>query len=97
MTALRTCGAIICILMSAYILIMKWGCVIKSGINKHKGIDRHHSTVPVVSIIFAVALAYPLYPYTPKWWIFLIPVLDIGNWILVIGLPWAIYKGAFRR
>ncbi len=97
MTVLRTSSAIICILISVYILIMNWGCVIKNIRNKRKGIDRHHSTVPLVSIVFAVALAYPLYPYTPKWWIFIIPILDIGNWILIIGLPWAIYKGAFRR
>jgi len=97
MTSLRLGGAIICILISGYIAAMNWGCIIKNARNRREGVDRHHSTVPIVSILFAAAIAYPLFPFTPKWWIWLIPVLDIGNWILIIGLPWAIAKGAFRR
>lgn len=97
MTVLRATGAIICLLVSTYVLVLNWTCVGKNILNQRKGIDRHHSTIPLLSLIFAGAIAYPLFPYTPKWWTFLIPVLDIGNWILAIGLPWAVFKGAFRR
>ncbi len=84
-------------LLAAYIVVMNWGCVIASERNKRKGIDKHHSTVPFISLILAGVLAYPLYPFTPKWWIGIIPAVDIGNWMLVIGLPWAIARGAFKK
>ena len=81
----------ILLLFAAYIVVMNWGCVIVSMRNKSKGIDRHHSTVPLVSFIFAGAFAYPLFPFTPKWWIVIIPILDIANWWIIIALPWLIF------
>ena len=26
-----------------------------------------------------------------------IPAVDIGTWMLIVGLPWAIVTGAFKR
>jgi len=97
MNALRTIAASLLILFSAYVALMNWGCVVVSMINKRKGIDKHHSTVPLVSLICAGMLAYPIYPYAPKWWITMIPAIDIGNWMLIIGLPVAIFQGMFRK
>lgn len=83
-------------LLAAYVAAMNWACVIASEINRRKKIDKHHSTVPAVSLILA-GLAYPLYPFSPRWWIGLIPILDVGTWMLIIGLPWAIAHGAFKK
>ena len=87
MTILRASIAGIVMLLAAHIAVMNWRCVIASEINKRKGIDKHHSTVPLISLILAGVVAYPLYPFTPKWWIGIIPAVDIGTWMLIIGLP----------
>jgi hypothetical protein len=84
------------VLFGAYITILNWGCVIGSLMNKRRGIDKHYSTVPIVSII-AAGLAYIIYPLEPKAWVWLIPLVNIGNWELVIGLPIAISRGAFKK
>lgn len=96
MTVLRAGASIILMLLAAYIVVMNWGCVVVSERNKRRGIDRHHSTVPLISLILA-GLAFPLFPFTPRVWIAIIPAVDIGNWMLLIGLPVAIIQGAFRK
>ena len=95
MNELRIIAASLLMLFGAYCAVMNWGCVIASMRNKRKGIDKHHSTVPLISLI-AAGLAYFIYPLQPKSWIGLIPALDLGNWMLVIGLPCAIAQGAFK-
>jgi len=96
MTALRASASIVLLLVAACIVVMNWGCVIASERNKRKGIDKYHSTVPLVSLILA-GFAFPLYPFVPKGWIGIVPAVDIANWILIIGLPWAIARGAFKK
>lgn len=96
MTELRAIGAIILLLMASLMVVMNWTCVIASGRNRRNGIEKHVSTVPLLSLIFA-GFAHTLYPWTPKGWIGLIPAADIGNWSLLIGLPWAIAKGMFSK
>jgi hypothetical protein len=95
MNELRIIAASVLMLIGAFIAVMNWACVIVSMRNKRKGIDRHHSTLPLISLI-AAGLAYFIYPLQPKGWIGLIPALDLGNWMLVIGLPIAIVQGAFK-
>lgn len=97
MTILRASVAGIVISLAAFIVVMNWVWVIASELNKRKGIDKHYSTVPLISLILAGVIAYPVYPFTPKWWIWIIPAVDIGNWALVIGLPWTIAMGAFKK
>jgi hypothetical protein len=96
MNEIRIGVAVILVLLAAYITAMNWGCVIASERNKRRGIDKHHSTVPLISLLLA-GLSYAIYPLTPKGWIGIIPAVDIGNWMLIIGLPWAIAKGAFKK
>jgi hypothetical protein len=69
-------------LMALYIVAMNWGCVIVSMRNRRNGIDKYHSTVPLVSLIIAY-FSYVTYPNKPASWIGLIPALDIGNWYLL--------------
>lgn len=83
-------------LFALFFVVVNWASVIISERNKRKGIDRHHSPSPLLSIILAGA-AFLLYPYAHKIWIWIIPVVDIGNWAVLIGLPWAIAKGAFKK
>jgi hypothetical protein len=96
MHEIRIAGAVLLILFAGYIAVMNWVCVIMSLRNKWKGIDKHHSMVPLISIVISVVAA-TLYPLSHKEWIGIIPILDIGNWMLIIGLPWALVKGAFKK
>src|SRR5438445_12451429 len=90
MTTARFILAFGILLIAAYIVVMNWGCVIVSMRNKRRGIDRHHSTVPVVSFILT-ALAYSLYPRADARWMITIPMLDIANWSL-LWFPVALFR-----
>jgi len=87
MTILRASIAGILLLIAAYVAVMNWGCVIASARNKRRGIDVHHLTIPFFSLLRTGVIAYPLFPFTPKWWIGIIPLVDIGNWIGLVSLP----------
>lgn len=95
MTTGRFILSIIFLLSAAYVVVMNCACVIVSVQNRRKGIDRHHSTVALVSLILA-ALAYAAYPYTHKNWIVLLPLADIANWTL-LWLPVMLIRGARAR
>jgi hypothetical protein len=41
-------------LLGALVIVSNWVCVIVSSINKHRGIDRHHSMVPLVAQILFI-------------------------------------------
>ena len=78
------------LLLAAYIAAMNWGCVIVSVRNQRKGIDRHHSTIPLVTVLLA-GIACPIWPYGSRWWAFAIPLADIANW-LMLWLPVAVLR-----
>ena len=90
MTIPRYILALIILLFAAYILVMNWACVIVSLRNKRRGIDRHHSTVPVVTLILA-ALADTIFPRADSRWMLTIPLLDIANWSL-LWLPFGLIR-----
>jgi hypothetical protein len=96
MNELRIIAASLLLLLGALVAVINWRCVIVSMRNKRKGIDRHHSTVPLISLI-TTGFASFIYPLELKSWIGLIPALDLGNWMLLVGLPIAIAQGAFKR
>jgi hypothetical protein len=75
------------LLFAACIAAMNWCAVIVSLRNRRRGIDKHHSTVPLFSVILTV-VALLLYPRPNKAWMLAVPLLDIGNWAPVIGLLW---------
>jgi NADH:ubiquinone oxidoreductase subunit 6 (subunit J) len=92
MTTIRLIIAIVILIFALAIVVMNWGCMIVNRRNKKRGVDRHHSTVPIVSFVLA-ALAYLLYPRPVMSWMFAIPLLDIANWRL-LWLPVALIRQA---
>ena len=82
MIIIRTIVSAVLILLGAYIALMNLGCIIFSLRNQKKGIDKHHSQVFIFHNILPVA-AFFIYPHNPKWWIWLIPILDVSNWTLL--------------
>ena len=75
------------LLFAAYIVVMNWGCAIVSLRNKRRGIDERHSTVPLVSFLIT-AIAIVFYPRPHKAWMLAVPLLDVGNWSVVLGMLW---------
>ncbi len=53
MTIARLIMAGLVLFLAAYIAAMNWGCVVASLRNQKKGIDKHHSTVPLVTVLLA--------------------------------------------
>ncbi len=78
------------LLFATYVVVMNWACVIVSISNKKRGIDRHHSTVPLVSLIL-FGMAYVIYPCQSMRWFGIVPLLDIANWGL-LRLPFVLYR-----
>ena len=95
MTFARLIISIIVLVFTVGIVVMNWGSVIVNARNKKKGVERHYSTVPVVSLILA-AIAYVVYPNPDRIWIFLFPVTDIANWRLLL-LPVAVIRQAITK
>src|SRR5215475_3782121 len=83
MAVARLLFSILILLFTAYVVVMNWGCFIVNWRNKRRGIDRHHSMMPLVSVLFSY-LAFLIYPYALRNWIGIIPLLDIGNWMLLL-------------
>lgn len=95
MTELRIITAFCLALFGAVAAFMNWRCVVLSMRNKRNGINKHYSIVPLLSLI-TCGLAYLICPIEPRVWVWAVPVLDPGNWILAVGLPVAVARGAFR-
>jgi hypothetical protein len=94
MNIARLILALMILLLAAYIVVMNWGCVIVSLRNKKRGIDRHHSMVPILSLILA-ALACLAYPAPEKMWLISVPLLDIANWSL-LWLPVGLIRESMK-
>lgn len=92
MTSVRFSIASALLLLAAYIVVMNWGCVLVSLRNKRRGIARHHSTSPLISLVLT-ALAYWLYPRPDKLWLLALPLLDLANWYL-LWLPVVLIREA---
>lgn len=87
----------ILLLAATLVVVINWSCVIVSCRNKRRGIDRHHSVVPVVSAILVVVVAWLIGPQDGRHWMFFIPVVDIGN-LMVLWLPvWLMLGGPKRN
>ncbi len=82
MTIARFILAIAILVFAICVVVMNWGCAIVNMTNKRHAIDRHHSTVPIVSFVLA-ALAYIIYPLPEKIWMISVPLVDISNWSLL--------------
>ncbi len=83
------------LLLAGYVAAVNWGCAIVSQINRRKGIDRHHSFVPLISV-FLSGFAYFVCPRSGRNWVFVVPLCDIGNWV-VLWLPFWLLKEAWQK
>lgn len=75
----RTIIALLLITLALYLAVMNWLAMVVSVRNRRKGISKRHSTVPIVSALVAL-VAFAVYPHSPKWWIVIIPLVDLSNW-----------------
>lgn len=88
MTVVRYILSSIILLAAVYVVVVNWGCVIVSIRNARRGIDRHHSTVPLVSF-FLTIFGILLFPRPDKIaWIMAVPILDIAHLNIVFAIFW---------
>jgi hypothetical protein len=92
MSTFRIILATVILLFAAYIVVVNWGCVIVSLRNKRRGIDRHHSTVPLLSFVITI-VAMTAYPWP---WGFVIPLLDFANWSL-LWAPFGLIREMLKK
>lgn len=95
METARFISAIVLLFAAVSVVVMNWGCVIVSFRNERREIDRHHSTVPLVSVILTV-VAWLMIPWDGRHWLFIIPAADIGN-LMVLWFPFWLMLGGPRR
>jgi hypothetical protein len=95
MNEIRIITASALILFGAVAALVNLRSVAVSMRNRKQGMNRHQSVVPLLSLITAVA-AYFLYPIEHRIWVFIVPALDPGNWVLAVGLPVAIVRRSLR-
>ena len=85
MTTIRTILSCAVLLLAAYIVVINWTCVIKSYRNKKRGIDRHHSMIPLMSAALAY-VASLVFPYSRNEWMIIVPFFDPSIWSM-LSLP----------
>ena len=88
MTTARTILAIALLLLAAYIVVMNWACVISNTKNRRRGIDRHSSMVPLMSILLTLG-AMMVFPHPKAEWMLIVPFLDLSTWSL-LWFPFAL-------
>ena len=88
-------AALMLVLAAGYPVIMNWGAVILNAHNRRRGIDKQYSPGPFLSAVLA-SVAYVAYPFGSKPWILILPAIDIGNWLALIGLA-IMVRRVFRR
>jgi len=88
-------AALMLVLAAGYPVIMNWGAVILNAHNRRRGIDKQYSPGPFLSAVLA-SVAYVAYPFGSKRWILILPAIDIGNWLALIGLA-IMVRRVFRR
>lgn len=82
MTIFRFAFSYLFLLFAAYIAVLNWMGLFANLSNYKKGIDRFISPMPMLSIVSA-ALAAFISPHQKTWWMFLVPLFDYGNYILL--------------
>ncbi len=85
------------LLLATHIALMNWRCVIVSIRNKKRGIDQHHSTAPILSALFTLIAMIFCPRHDLVAWMLLVPLLDIGNWILLLSLPLLVWELMKKR
>lgn len=95
MTEFRTFAAIILVLLAAYIMIMNWVCLVVNIQNQRRGIDRHTSMIPLLTIVISIG-AYFCAPGSNPFWVFIVPLLDISSWCL-FWLPFFLFLTFIKK
>jgi hypothetical protein len=80
--------AVLLAVVGVYVVALNARCVCVSLRNKRRGVDRHHSTVPLVAQIF-LGFSWLLSPIVPQWALWTVALADVSLWTLPYGLFYA--------
>ena len=68
--------------LCSLVVMLNWVYVYMDRANRKRAVARHVSTIPLVSIVLALLYALLPLPSVGKGWIWVLPLLDVGNWKL---------------
>ncbi len=88
-TFLWIVGGII-VALGVLLTLLNWGCVWTGVRDRRLGIDKNHSTVPLVGPAFVMLGAYAA-PMEIPWWLWLSWAVDPGTFMVVCALPCVAY------
>jgi len=71
--------------LCALVVTLNWVYVCMGRANRKKAVPRHVSTVPLASIVLALLYAVLPLPSTDRNWIWVLPLVGVGNWKLVVA------------
>ncbi len=79
------------LVLAALFAITDVYAVVASRRYRAQGVDRHVSMVSGGSLLLCAG-AYVAWPGQHAAWVFLVTALDLGTWVLILGLPWAAWQ-----
>jgi hypothetical protein len=96
MDTARSVISVVLVVLAGLVCFANWAGAIAARRDRRRGIDRHFSFIPLLSIVLAAAGAV-VWPGASGGWLLLVAAADLGTWSLVVGLPVALFRGEFRR
>ena len=88
------------VLLAAYFAAMNWWGLFANSRNRRRAIRKHYSPAPFLSAVVAISMslaARNLGFFRVARWILIIPVLDVGNWQVLISLAMLVRRRSARR
>jgi hypothetical protein len=80
MDAILRLTSIMLPVLCASVVMLNWVYVWMDRANRNNAVARHVSTVPLVSMVLALFYAILPLPSIDKSWIWVLPLIDAGNW-----------------
>lgn len=94
MESLKFIFGTLLILFGSFIIGANYACIFINRKNAKKGIDKHHSFSPLIGpVSFMIGASFVNLNFSIL--MIIVFIIDPGTWLIVIGLPYAIFKGSF--
>ena len=96
MEVLKYIFGVLLMLFGVYIIGANYACIIINKRNIKKGIDKHHSFSPLFGpILILIGLSF--LKFNIGVWGIIVFIVDPGTWLILLGLPYALFKEFFSR
>ncbi len=93
---LRTIFAIALLFLGAFITFINYGAIFENRKNAKRGIDKHHSFVPILAPVGFIGGGL-LLPYNFGSYFCFASLFDPGTIVLIIGFPYYLIRSIVNR